>query len=234
MFFGEALARAPERRALRALLSETLAPMGTFVRTLRGHQRDVVCLAFRPDGARLASGSSDRTVRVWDPATGAEERVLTGHERSLEDVAWSPDGSLIASGEGQTVRIWRAADGAPLHVLTGGAFRVAFDPSGSRVWAGGFDGTVRVWDVASGALVASPRPHADRVSSIEFASDGRALTTSWDGRVIAWDGATVTPRVVCDPLINDVHFRDDNESETLVASAAATVCALPPPICCAT
>jgi WD40 repeat protein len=198
VFLAEALGRAPERRALRTLLSETLPPMRTFVRTLRGHQRDVVCLAFRPDGARLVSGSTDRTVRVWDPATGAEERVLTGHERSLEDVAWSPDGTLIASAESQTVRIWRVADGAPLHVLAGGGFRVAFDPGGSRVWAGGFDGTVRVWDVASGALVASPRPHADRVSSIGFGADGRALTTSWDGRVIAWDGATVTPRVTLD------------------------------------
>jgi WD40 repeat protein len=75
-------------------------------------------IAFSPDGTRLASGSADRTVRIWDPIFGQEVLVLRGHASTVTAVAFSPDGSRLASaGTDQTVRIWeaeRAAGGVAL------------------------------------------------------------------------------------------------------------------------
>ena len=67
-------------------------------------------MAFSPDGSRIASGSDDKTVRVWDAATGQPiGQPLTGHTERCASVAFSPDGTRIASGsDDNTVRVWDA------------------------------------------------------------------------------------------------------------------------------
>jgi WD40 repeat protein len=63
--------------------------------------------AFRPDGARLATGSDDGTLRIWDPATGSQLAAIKcfgGY--SVHGVAYSPDGTLLATGGADLVRLW--------------------------------------------------------------------------------------------------------------------------------
>ena len=93
---------------------------GALVRILAGHTHYVSSVAWSPDGMQLASGSGDKTVRIWRVADGALVRTLEGHTSYVLSVAWSPDGTQLASGSGdKTVRIWRVADGALVRTLAG-------------------------------------------------------------------------------------------------------------------
>ncbi|MDQ3764358.1 MAG: hypothetical protein M3460_23135, partial [Actinomycetota bacterium] len=92
---------------------------------LARHTSAVRDVASSPDGRRLASASNDRTIRVWEIASGDELAVLHGHTDTVNAVAWSPDGRQLATGShDHTVRVWDARDGTELAVLLGHDARV--------------------------------------------------------------------------------------------------------------
>lgn len=79
----------------------------SWLRTLTGHAISVLSVAFSPDGHTLASGSWDKTIKLWHLASGQELLTLTGHTRAVNSVAISPDGQTLASGsEDRTIMIW--------------------------------------------------------------------------------------------------------------------------------
>jgi WD40 repeat protein len=107
---------------------------------------------FSPDGATLASGSDDDTVRLWRVSDGRLLRTLEGHTSSVESVAFSPDGETLASGAWQEIQLWRVSDGRLLRTLEGhttSVWSVAFSPDGETLASGSWDGTVRLWGVTT-------------------------------------------------------------------------------------
>jgi serine/threonine-protein kinase len=106
--------------------------------TLKGHMHHVVGVAFGPAGQLLASGSTDKTVRLWNPRLGQPVSTLQKHTDGVWSVAFSPDGSLLASGgRDAIVVVWDVAAGVALRTLKhkGGVTSVAFSPDGSTLAA---------------------------------------------------------------------------------------------------
>jgi len=136
-----------------------VAPVRSAVLPLRSIYRNVPGGHWEsPDGTRFVSGNDDKTVRVWDAATGQQVGdPLTGHTAPVESVAYSPDGtSIVSGGWDSTVRLWDATTGQPvgkpLIGHTDWVSSVAFSPDGTRVVSGGWDKTLRLWPVYRDAV----------------------------------------------------------------------------------
>ncbi|KAK3946936.1 hypothetical protein QBC32DRAFT_112172 [Pseudoneurospora amorphoporcata] len=165
------------------------------LQTLEGHSGTVYSVAFSPDGQRLASGSWEDTIKIWDPASGSCLQTLKGHSGTVASVAFSPDGQRLASGSGdKTIKIWDPASGSCLQTLEGHSGTVnsmAFSPDGQRLASGLGDDTIKIWDPASGSCLQTLKGHSGYVYSVAFSPDGQRLASgSWDKTIKIWDPAS--------------------------------------------
>ena len=154
-------------------------------------------VAFSPDGALLASGSANGTVKLWNVSTRENIATLEGHTGSVVSLDFSTNGTLLASGaRDNTVKLWNVATGAHVATLEGhtdGVFSLAFLPDGklaSKAWADG--GTVKLWNVTTKSEISTFDTDAN--GTVAFSPDGAILAApSRYGDVVKlWDVATGT------------------------------------------
>jgi serine/threonine protein kinase/type II secretory pathway pseudopilin PulG len=137
------------------------------VMTLSGHNKSILSLAISPDGKRLASGSADRTVKLWTVATGKMETNFTDLRGPVFAVGFSPGGETLAAGIGDPyreegeIRLWDLAAGNQRTILkghVGPVFALAFSPDAKTLASAGLDQIVRFWNITNGDEVGSVRP----------------------------------------------------------------------------
>ncbi|KAG8835384.1 hypothetical protein FRC18_000592 [Serendipita sp. 400] len=186
-----------------------------------GHTGGVRSIAFSPDGCRIASGSADKTVRLWDAETGqAIGEPMRAHRSTVASVAFSPDGRQIASGSWDTtIHLLDAetgqAVGEPLRGHSDKVLSLAFSQDGLRVVSGSKDKTIRLWDAETGQPLGEPlQGHSKHVTFVAFSPDGHQIvSSSLDKTTRLWDAETGQP--LGEPLqshstgVNSVAFSPD-------------------------
>ncbi|MHC4545378.1 MAG: WD40 domain-containing protein [Planctomycetota bacterium] len=159
---------------------------------LRGHADAVFSVAFSPDGKLIASGSGDRTIKIWDAATGTVINTIGCWDSS--PVAFSPDGKRIVAGSGsKTIRVWDVVTGEELMTLLGHkglASPDVFSPNGRHIISGSESKTIKICDV-TGEELKTLIGHSDSVTSVDLSPDSRHIISgSKDKTIKIWDAET--------------------------------------------
>jgi WD40 repeat protein len=186
---------------------------GKCLKILQGHSSIVTAIALSPlvstmpvsttsiaiaadrSCQRLASSSTDQTIKLWDLATGECLQTLTGHHACVWSVAFAPEGTQLASAaEDNTIKLWDLATGACVQTLTGHqrwVKAIGFSPNGQHLASGSFDHTIKLWHLVTGASYQTLYGHEGVVAAIAWNPDGTTLASgSYDQTVKLWDVQT--------------------------------------------
>ncbi|MFE2750214.1 protein kinase [Streptomyces scopuliridis] len=157
---------------------------------------------FSPDGATLASSSTNHTIRLWDVGTRKNTGSLSGHTGDISAMRFTPDGSLLAAAaddiDEHTIRLWDVSTHTERRTLTVGkdtsVVSLAFSPDNHTLASVDEDGIILVWDVRSGRKTATIRENTADAFPVEFNSTDRILG-GLDGRnrPHRWDVVTGRP-----------------------------------------
>ncbi|MEQ8789221.1 MAG: hypothetical protein RIC55_23110 [Pirellulaceae bacterium] len=173
-------------------------------KTLKGHESDVRCLAFSPDGKTLATGGYAQAretdgyagyVKFWDVASGKEIHSMLAHSNSVLGLAYTPDGKqLVTCGADEKIRLWDLEGYKHAKTFSGhtdAVYGVAVSPSGKSIASASYDDTVRVWEIESGQERFNLDAHTNEVTAVAFSPDSKTLASaSWDETVRLWGPKT--------------------------------------------
>jgi WD40 repeat protein/serine/threonine protein kinase len=173
------------------ILAEAAYAPGTR-RVFTGHDDRVLSAAYSPDGKMAVSASTDKTLIIWDVATGKALQRLQGHKDWVWHAVFSADGKYVLSAsQDKTLMIWDAATGQALHTLEGHTDAVraaAFSPDGKMALSGGQDGALILWDVATGQEIRRMQGNTTPVFSVAVSRSGfTALSGGKDGTITLWN-----------------------------------------------
>ncbi|MBE2206781.1 MAG: caspase family protein [Saprospiraceae bacterium] len=156
----------------------------------QGHRAEVWSVCYSPDGKKIVSGSSDKTMKEWSVDSGECLQTFTGHSGIITSVCYSPDGKRILSGSGVIVTEWCMESGKCLRDLAGHSDvirSVCYSPDGNKVLSGSDDGTIKEWSVENGACIRTFYGHSYGVNSVRYNSDGKkVLSGHLMGSIMVW------------------------------------------------
>jgi WD40 repeat protein/serine/threonine protein kinase len=194
--------RGWEWRYLKGLRRQALSPLR--------HEAAVLCAAISHDGKRIASGSQDGVIKLWDASSGQELYSFRAHASHVRSVVFSPDGLRLASGSfDRTVKVWNVRADQLLPVweksTSEKVLSVAFSPDGQSLASGGGDGRdgseeLKLWDAAAGEIIWARQGPNRGIWKLAFHPDGHFLAwKTQDGYVTVWDLETRRERLSLGP-----------------------------------
>jgi WD40 repeat protein len=166
------------------------------------------CATFAPDGRTLAGGGPRATVELYDVASGQKRQALPGHAGVVYCLAFAPDGKTLAAGSGEAqkagaIKLWDTVKGRELRTLMGyegHVQAVAWSPDGKMLAGGAKDGTVKLWEAATGkerlSFLAGPGKEQlgflgwGGVKALAFSPDGRRLAVATGSTITLRDAGT--------------------------------------------
>jgi WD40 repeat protein len=125
-----------------------------------GGNHYIYSVCFSPDGSKIASGSFDHTIKIWDVQTNTLiHSIDVGGRSVVNSVCFSPDGLSLVSGVDSSIKIWDVNTGKEIKTLQGKRFRlVCFSPDGTQLASGG--DRVLIWDIKTWTPITEVRHHA--------------------------------------------------------------------------
>jgi WD40 repeat protein/tRNA A-37 threonylcarbamoyl transferase component Bud32 len=164
------------------------------LRMLHSHEAPVYGACSSPDGARLVSWSSDRTLRLWDCASWQQLATLRRQPGEVQCAVFTPDGSRFVSAAGSEIRAWDTRSGKllrswPCPQVTSS---LAVTPDGLHLVSGETKSrSARVWDLSTGQLV-TELAHPGAPGSIAVSPDGKRIAVVGGDTVRLWDAQSRT------------------------------------------
>ncbi|MEO0841030.1 MAG: NB-ARC domain-containing protein [Cyanobacteria bacterium J06643_5] len=157
---------------------------------LKGHDDNIWSIDFNHDGTKIVSGSSDRTVKIWNSHTGQCLKTLSGHSRPVLSVGFSHDGNTVASCGGHSIiKLWNVETGDCFQTIQEKAsYIIKFNSTGLILASGHTSGMIKLWNINNGECIQTLGTFGKPIISIAFSENGKYIAYgSYDGTVTVWD-----------------------------------------------
>jgi WD40 repeat protein len=190
--------------------------------TLKGHTGWVRAVAFFPNGFSLASGSYDRTLKLWNTRDNQAFGTLSNHLGSISGInaiAVHPNGNTFAIAcIDKSIKLWNFRSGKPIRNIeahSGQVYSVAYSPDGNTLVSASADKTLKLWNWRKGELLQTFEGHQDKVVSVAFYPDGKRIASaSFDKTIKIWDvntGKSVLSMTGHAAPVNAIAFSPDGK-----------------------
>eukprot|EP00934_Nitzschia_sp_Nitz4_P002805 Nitzschia sp. Nitz4//scaffold5_size260463//197221//200295//NITZ4_001010-RA/size260463-processed-gene-0.93-mRNA-1//1//CDS//3329555424//2795//frame0 len=164
--------------------------------SVRAHDKDINIVSIAPNDSLIASGSQDKTIKLWNAVDLSLRATLKGHRRGVWDCQFSPiDRVLASSSADKTIKLWSLGDFSCVRTFQGhlaSALRVRFLKTGLQLVSAGADGLIKLWTIRTNECEATLDGHSNKVWAMDIHPDGKKLISGGaDSTLAVWEDNTL-------------------------------------------
>jgi U3 small nucleolar RNA-associated protein 13 len=163
--------------------------------SIRAHEKDINIVAVAPNDSLVASGSQDKTVKLWNATDLSLRATLKGHKRGVWDCQFSPIDRVIATSSGdKTIKLWSLSDYSCVRTFQGhvsSVLRVRFLRTGLQLLSAGADGLLKLWTIRTNECETTLDGHANKVWALDIHPNGTTVISGGaDSKIAIWEDTT--------------------------------------------